>query len=293
MTGVTHECDFPAAAPGKPRVTVSYIDSTKSSREIDEEVSARLRAGLQLYGIDEDRMIADPPDVIVTQDLCPVCAVSPSDFRGHMEAAGCTARVVTLNPSTLDDVIACVVTVGEALGRGREAVALAASLRARLDAVRCAVERAPRKRVLTIEWIKPLMPGGHWVPEMVRIAGGEGGPIAPGEPSRKVDWEELRREAADVIVLMPCGFDPERADHEARLLWRLNGWAEQAAVRASEVYCVDGNARYSRPGPRLVDGTEELARILHPDRWTTPAQEGAIRRLSDVRDGIPSFAPYR
>lgn len=293
VTGVTHECDFPAAAPAKPRVTVSYIDSTKSSREIDEQVSSRLQAGLQLYGIDEDRLRADPPDVIVTQDLCPVCAVSPSDFRGHMDAAGCSARVVTLNPNTLDDVIASVVTVGDALGRGAEATTLAASLRAMLDAVRRTVEGAPLKRVLTIEWIEPLMPGGHWVPEMVRIAGGEGGPIAPGEPSRKTAWEQLRREEPDVIVLMPCGFDPERADHEARLLWKLDGWAEQAAVRDGEVYCVDGNARYSRPGPRLIEGTEELARILHPERWTKTAPEGAIRKLSGVRDGMPSFAPYR
>ncbi|MCI0784444.1 MAG: cobalamin-binding protein [Chloroflexi bacterium] len=293
VTGVTHECDYPPTAASKPQVTVSYIDSSLSSREIDEQVASRLKEGHQLYGIDRERLLADPPDVIVTQDLCPVCAVSPSDFAGYLEEAGCKTRLVTLNPNTLNDVIESVGVVGEALGRRTEAAVLMSSLRSRLDAVREAVEGAPPKPVLTLEWLDPLMPGGHWIPEMIRIAGGESGVIAAGEPSRKVPWEELRREEPDVIILMPCGFSPERADREASVLWQLDGWSELAAVRAAAVYCVDGNQRYSRPGPRLVDGAEELARILHPELRTEPAAEGAVRKLTSAQNGVPSFAAYR
>jgi iron complex transport system substrate-binding protein len=272
---------------------VSYIDSSLSSREIDEQVTSRFNEGLQLYGIDQERLLADPPDVIVTQDLCPVCAVSPSDFASFMQQAGCKARLVTLNPKTLHDVIESVAIVGEALGRGAEAAVLMSSLRSRLNAVREAVEDAPPKRVLTLEWLDPLMPGGHWIPEMIQIAGGDTSVIAAGEPSRKVPWEELRREQPDVIILMPCGFSPERADHEARVLWQLDGWRELAAVRAGAVFCVDGNQRYSRSGPRLVDGAEELARILHPKLRTAPAAEGAVRKLTNAQSGVPSFTAYR
>lgn len=293
VTGVTHECDYPPTAASKPRVTVSYIDSSLSSREIDEQVVSRFNEGRQLYGIDQERLLADPPDVIVTQDLCPVCAVSPSDFAGYLEEVGCKARLVTLNPNTLNDVIESVGVVGEALGRRTEAAVLISSLRSRLDAVREAVEGAAPKRVLTLEWLDPLMPGGHWIPEMIRIAGGETGVIAAGEPSRKVPWEELRREEPDVIILMPCGFSPERADREASVLWQLDGWGELAAVRATAVYCVDGNQRYSRPGPRLVEGAEELARILHPELRTAPAAEGAVRKLTSAENGVPLFTAYR
>lgn len=291
VTGVTHECDFPSEAAAKPRVTVSYIDSGLSSREIDDAVSSRLRQGLQLYGIEEGQLRSDPPDLIVTQDLCPVCAVSPSDIARHLDDAHCDAQIVTLNPNTLDDVLASIAIVGAATGRDAEACALVDDLRGRIAAVETAVASEPRRNVLTIEWLDPLMPGGHWVPEMVAAAGGCGGPIAPGEPSRKFAWPDLHAEDADAIVLMPCGFGPERGASEARLLWTLDGWSNLSAVRAGEVYVVDGNARYSRPGPRLVDGIEELARILHPSAWTQQAPAGHIMKLATGAE--PTFAAYR
>ncbi len=280
VTGVTDECDCPAEAQTKPRVTIRYIDSSRSSAEIDGQMTRHFQQGRQLYGIDEERLRADPPDVIVTQDLCPVCAVSPSDFTAHVAEAGCNPRIVTLKPNTLEDVLASVKLVGEATGREGEAQTLVASLRARLDAVRRVTAGRPKRRVLCLEWLDPPMPGGHWVPEMAEIAGGCGGPIEAGQPSWKVPWDEMRAGEAEVIVLMPCGFVPERAAREAEALWRLDGWRDLPAVRSGEVYCVNGSAHFSRPGPRLVDGTEILARILHPEAWPHPVAPGVVLKLA-------------
>src|SRR2546422_1713598 len=172
VTGATHECDFPPGASSKPRVTISYIDSSRSSGEIDEQVTTHFQQGRQLYGIDEARLHTDPPDLIVTQDLCPVCAVSPSDFAGHMESAGCRASVVCLNPNRLEDVLDGILQVGDATGHATEAERFVDSLQQRIDAVAGAIGNAPRLGVLCLEWLDPAMPAGHWVPQMVQIAGG-------------------------------------------------------------------------------------------------------------------------
>lgn len=293
VTGVTHECDYPPEANSRHRVTISYIDSSVSSAEINEQVTRRFQAGKQLYGLDENLLRTDPPDLIVTQDLCPVCAVSPTDFERHMHVAGCDAKIVTLNPNTIEDVLDSVRIVGEVTDRLPQAEAYIATLRQRLDTVREAVAGRPNPRVLTIEWLEPLMPGGHWVPEMVAIAGGESGLIEPGKPSRKLPWEAMLAENPDVIVLMPCGFAPERGAREAEAMWRLDGWRDLPAVRGGEVYCVDGSSHFSRPGPRLVDGTEILARILHPEAWAQPVESGVVLKLAGLDRARPVFREYR
>lgn len=293
VTGITHECDYPPEANTKPRVTISYIDSSVSSAEIDEQVTRRFQTGQKLYGIDESLLRSDPPDLIVTQDLCPVCAVSPTDFEQHMHIAGCDAKIITLNPNTIEDVLDSVLVVGAATDRLPQAEAYIATLRQRLEAVRDAVAGQPRPRVLTIEWLEPLMPGGHWVPEMVAIAGGESGLIEPGKPSRKLPWEEMRAQNPDVIVLMPCGFVPERGAREAETLWRLDGWCDLPAVQTGEVYCVDGSSHFSRPGPRLIDGAEILARILHPNAWPHPVEPGVVLKLAGMAHARPAFRDYR
>ena len=279
VTGVTHECDTPPEAASKPRVTFSEIDSSLPSAEIDRQVAEHAKHGRQLYHIVEKRLRTDPPDLIVTQDLCPVCAVSPSDFAGHMEEAGCSAEVVCLNPHLLEGVIEDIITVGRATGREARAEEYAALLRSRIAAVAEATAGAPRKRVMTLEWLDPPMPGGHWVPQMVQIAGGISEPIRPGEPSRKVAWEEMAAFQPEVIVLMPCGFDQQRAAREAVALGKLGGWLELPAVLAGEVYAVDANHRFSRPSPGLLDGIEILAHILHPTKWTARPPSGDVLRL--------------
>jgi len=294
VTGVTHGCDTPPEAASKQRVTFSEIDSALSSAEIDSQVAELGRSGQQLYHIVEQKLKEDPPDLIITQDLCPVCAVSPSDFAGHMEAAGCSAEVVCLNPHLLEGVIEDVLTVGRATGREPRAEEYASSLRHRLDAVGAATANAPKKRVMTLEWLDPPMPGGHWVPQMVEIAGGASAPILPGEPSRKIRWNEMAAFEPEVVVLMPCGFDQHRAMREADTLGRLPGWLDLPAVRSGEVYAVDANHRFSRPAPGLVDGVEILAHILHPDAWPASPPTGEVLKLdspSGASGWQPNFSP--
>jgi iron complex transport system substrate-binding protein len=300
ITGVTHECDYPPEAATKPRVTFSHVDSSRLSRQIDEQVTERFRAGQQLYGIDEERLRDDPPDLIVTQDLCPVCAVSPSDFAGHMESAGCSAEIVTLNPKRLIDVLEDVGRVGEATRRVEEADSLRARLFERVQAVRNAVGTDGRRaRVVCIEWLDPPMPAGDWVPDMIAWAGADDvGMIPPGEPARKVRWEEIRTTEPEIIVLMPCGFRAERAGREALSLWETDEWRRLTAVQKGRVYAVDANAHFSRPGPRLADGVEILAHILHPDLFPTMQPIGSVLKLvappaggSSVENWAPRFEP--
>lgn len=300
ITGVTHECDYPPRAATKPRVTFSHVDSSRDSGEIDRQVTERFRAGMQLYGIDEQRLRGDAPDLIITQDLCPVCAVSPSDFAGHMESAGCRAEVVCLNPNRLEDILEDVGRIGQATERVGEANVLAGALSARISAVRASIDTASeRPRVLCLEWLDPPMPAGHWVVEMMRIAGGDdGGLIAPGEPSRKLPWEQLRGVEPDLVALMPCGFGPERAAQEAQLLWQLDGWARLPAVLKGRVYALDGNSYFSRPGPRVVDGLEMLANIFHPEGFPGMPPLGRVLKLvsppaggSSVENWAPRFEP--
>ena len=301
VAGVTHECDYPAEASSKPRVTVSHIDSSGNSFEIDRQVTEHFREGLGLYGIDEERLKADPPDLIITQDLCPVCAVSPSDFATHMETTGCRAEVLCLNPKRLLDVLDDISRIGDATGRKNEAEELKHSLSARMDCVdRAASEIDERPRVLCLEWLDPPMPAGHWVVDMIGKAGGDDhGLISAGEPSRKIPWEEMRQLDPEIIVLMPCGFGPKRAAREADGIWELKGWSELPAVRNGQVYAVDGNAYFSRPGPRVVDGLETLAHIFHPDLFRKSPSPGNVLKLVSPPAGAPSvenwaprFEPY-
>jgi len=295
VAGVTHECDYPAEAKSKPRVTVSYIDSSRESSEIDRQVTERFREGLQLYGINEERLKAEPPDLIITQDLCPVCAVSPSDFAGHMDATGCQAEVLCLNPKRLLDILDDIRRIGDATGRKNEAEELNHSLSARMDCVFQAVsETEDYPRVLCLEWLDPPMPAGHWVVEMIRRAGGNDcGLIAAGEPSRKIPWEEMRRTDPRIVVLMPCGFGPERAAREAGVLWQLDGWSRLPAVRKGQVYAVDGNAFFSRPGPRVVGGLETLAHIFHPDLFRKSPAPGNVLKLVPPPAGASSVENWR
>lgn len=297
ITGVTHECDYPPQASTKPRVTFSYVDSSRDSGEIDRQVTERFRAGMEVYGIDKDRLGTDPPDLIVTQDLCPVCAVSPSDFAGHLESAGCRAQVVCLNPNRLEDILGDIRRIGEAADRAGEAERWADELEARIDAVRVATGSAAqdRPRVLCLEWLDPPMPAGHWVVEMIAIAGGDdGGLIASGAPSRKLAWKEMRAVDPEIVALMPCGFGPERAAQEAKVLWRLDGWARLSAVRKGRTYALDGNSYFSRPGPRVVDGLEMLASIFHPDLFAKTPPIGSVLKLVSPPDGgssVENWAP--
>ena len=281
IVGVTHECDYPPEAKKKPVVVHSAIDSCRlTSSEIDHQVGDLLQAGKNLYMIDDDVFKAAVPDVILTQGLCDVCAL---DYNDVVKAAQClphTPTIVSLIPHCLADVLDDILRVGEATQRHRKAETLVLDLKRRVEAVRQHGARfLSGPRVACIEWFDPIYAAGHWVPEMVELAGANDGLGRKGEPSAKIQWTQVLKFQPDIIVLMPCGFDVPRTMQESTLLQKLDGWSEIPAVKAGKVFAVNGHAYFSRPGPRLVDGLEILAQIVHPEIFPWNPPPDAVRRM--------------
>ena len=265
VVAVTHECDYPPEAVGKPHLTRSLIPDGLSAAEIDAEVRRLTSEGRHLYELDEPTLAELDVDLIVTQAVCEVCAVSYDDVVAVAARLPTRPRVISLDPSNLADVIADVSRLGEAAGVPDRATRLRADLERRLTAVGGAVEGAPRPRVLALEWLDPPFIGGHWIPEMIEIAGGEDALGTPGAKSRTADWEELAGSDPGVVVAMPCGWDAEKARSEVQA-----HQSEIDTLGAGAVWSVDAAASFSRPGPRLIEGTELLAHLLHPDRVAAP-----------------------
>lgn len=263
VVGVSHECDFPAEARTRPILTGSALTPGMSAAEVDQAVSAQVGSGLSLYTLDEARIAELAPDLIVTQELCPVCAVSTEQVAGAVSPLPRCPELLSLDPRTLADVLADIRRVGEATGQTSEAEALLRDLEDRLEAVRARVSGRPRPRVLALEWIDPPFAGGHWVPEMIEAAGGLDVVARPGDHSRRMTWDEVHAADPDLLVVMPCGFDEDGARAQISLLQDQPAWRDLRAVRAGRVHPVDANGCFSRPGPRLVDGIERLAEIFH------------------------------
>jgi iron complex transport system substrate-binding protein len=276
LVGVTHECDFPPAAMALPRVTASAVDARASAGAVDAQVRELAVAGAPLFTLRADRIAALRPDLLLTQALCEVCAVSETDVRALAGRLAPEPRIVTLAATSFDGVLDDVARVAEALGRRQEGEALLDVLRARVRAVheRLKAARAPRPRVAVIEWTDPIYAAGHWVPEMVRRAGGVDVLARSGEHSRLVSVEEVAAADPELLVVAPCGYDAPRAAAAARALFALDDWAW---ARGHAVWAIDANALLSRPGPRLVDGIETLAAALNPPLFAEPAPERGVR----------------
>jgi iron complex transport system substrate-binding protein len=266
VVAVTHECDFPREAASRPHLTRSVIAEGLAAGEIDVAVRDAVGAGRHLYELDEEALRALEVDLICTQAVCDVCAVSYEDVRAVAARLPSRPELISLDPERLADVVSDVTRLGEAAEVPEAAVALRARLDSRLELVREAVAGAPRPRVLALEWLDPLFVGGHWVPEMIELAGGEDAIGTAGAKSRTASWEEAGAARAEVVVAMPCGWDQVRASREVR-----EHSDRIEALGASRVFAVDAAASFSRPGPRLVEGTELLAHLLHPDRVAAPA----------------------
>jgi iron complex transport system substrate-binding protein len=277
IVGVTHECDYPHEAKQKPVVVRSVIDSSQlSCPEIDRRVGELLQAGRGLYSIDEAAFLASGPDVILTQGLCDVCALDYDDVVKAAQRLPRMPAILSLNPHSLSDVLEDISRVGAATGRETAAEALVQDLRRRIDEVGIR-EPEYRPRVVCLEWFEPLYVAGHWVPELVTLAGGFDPLGRKGEPSFKIEWQSVLDAKPDVILLMPCGFDVRRAVKESTPLRNLNGWNDLPAVKTGNVYALNGSAYFSRPGPRLVNGLEILARIIRPEQagWSAAPTEAA------------------
>ena len=254
MVGVTHECDFPAEAKGRPALTSSLLPSELDAAGIDRHVRAKVHAGSSLYGLDDERLAALEPDLIVTQELCAVCAVSYDIVARAAKRLRGDPRVVSLEPSSLDDVFATIAFLGELTDRRAGAAALLAALRARVEALRARVADRPRRRTLVLEWTDPPMSGGHWTPGLVELAGGEPILADPGANSRVLSWDAIADARPDVTIVAPCGFDLPRTGAALAAIP-----ARERALLGRDVHTIDGNAFVNRPGPRLVDTAELFA----------------------------------
>jgi iron complex transport system substrate-binding protein len=306
VVGITHECDFPPEVDGKPALIKPRVDPTAAPAEIDRQVSELVARGESIYAVDADLLASLAPDLIVTQDLCHVCAASPDDLATALTRFSRPPRVLTLTPHSLDDVWQDINRAGEATNTSRRAEALAAELKARVQAVasitastnahaftaaQSAASRtastnarastasgtasatpqsgapaAVRPRVVCLEWLDPFYVGGHWVPEMVAIAGGEDVLGRAGHPSFKVSADDIAQSNADVILVMLCGYNAKRNAAEFQSAKIPQSWQNLPAIRNRRIFAVDANSHFSRPGPRLADGVELLAHLFDPQR---------------------------
>jgi iron complex transport system substrate-binding protein len=269
VVAVTHECDYPPTAGSLPHLTRTVIPEGLDGAGIDRAVKATIAEGNALYELDERLLNELEPDLIVTQAVCDVCAVSYEDVVAVAARMPGEPRVVQQDPSTLAEVLEDVIRLGEAAGVAADAHELRGELEGRLAAVRAAVGGSERPRVIALEWLDPPFVGGHWVPEMVSIAGGEDVAGPPGLKSPEVSWGELSGLNPEVVVAMPCGYYAEKAEAEA-----LSHWDRVAGLGARRAFAVDAASTFSRPGPRLIDGVELLAHLLHPRLVDPPGNIG-------------------
>jgi len=267
LVGVTHECDFPEEAKSKPRVIHSSFDPTKmSSNEIDNQVVELMHSGGDIYLVDEQILKNANPDLIVAQGICDVCSPTTKEISKAVSILNNKPEVVILDPHNLDDILAGILEIAKKIGKIDEAHKLIDSLRKRIEYVKNKSKKS-RPKVLCIEWLDPLFTAGHWVPQMVEIAGGINGISVIGEPSSRMKLEEAVAFDPDIIVLMPCGFDINRIHQEYSKLASNSQWKSLRAVKNNRVYAVDANSYFSKPGPRTITGIEILAKIINPEMF--------------------------
>ncbi len=276
LVGVTFECDYPADARSKPVISDTTLPTGLSPAEIDRIVNERAAAHTSLYTLDENALRTLDPDLILTQDLCAVCAVDVSEVSDALNHLGCRGDVMTLDPKRLDDVLHSIEDVGAATGTTAQADRVVGALRDRLAVVGDAVRGEPRPRTFVLEWTDPPYNAGHWIPDMVTAAGGDPILAHPGEYSTPMTWDRLVETEPEVVVVAPCGY---QLSGTTELIRDDAGLRAQLACSsaADRVWAVDASSYFVRPGPRLVDGIEILAGILHPDVCAPPGADSAVR----------------
>jgi iron complex transport system substrate-binding protein len=281
LVAVTHECDFPPEAARLPVVTRSTLDhGTDNSRAIHQHISQALHGGSSIYMLDHELLERVDPDLILTQELCRVCAVSYDVVQQAVHRLAGTPAILSLEPTSLEGILETIRQVGESAGCQDRAARLVAELRDRIDRIATAVTgAAQRPTVLAMEWLDPPFTAGHWVPEMVRLADGRDDLAREGAPSFRIDWRQVAAYDPEVLVLMPCGFTLFRTIEELGRVPLPSEWRRLRAVRSGEVYAVNGSAYFNRPGPRVADGLQILAEILHPSLFPRAMPDDAWRRL--------------
>jgi iron complex transport system substrate-binding protein len=280
LVGVSHECDFPPDAAAKPKMIETAFDTRQlESARIDQLVIDYMKRGERLYRIRMDEFMKANPDLVITQELCDVCAIGAEDVLAAVNQLGKPVKVVSLNPHSLNDIKSDIRSVATAAGRTADAERLITELNGKAEAVKKLTENAEKPRVFCVEWLKPIMNAGHWVPEMVEYAGGVDELAERGQPSRYVDWDSVLKYDPQVIVLMPCGFTTSKASEQARYFFEQPEARRLNAVRSQRVYATDGHNYFSRSGPRLFDALETLAQIIHPELFTEPLDPRLATRV--------------
>lgn len=292
LVGITHECDYPPEIQGKPVVVRNVLPLEQMSQsEIDVAVAERMRQGLSLYEIDEILLERLAPDLILTQNLCQVCAPSGNEVSQALKLLQKEPEVLWLTPKSLREIEQNIRDLGLATGRSREAQSLIQVNRERLERLTTATAKFDyRPRVFCMEWIDPVFASGHWVPEMVKIAGGVDELGREGTDSARVSWDQVLEWQPEVLVVMPCGFNLSQVIEQCARLFDYPGWSTLPAVQHNRVYAVDANAYFARPGPRVVEGTELLAHLIHPDRfsWTSSATAYRVFQFS-LTEGVDYY----
>lgn len=280
LVGVTHECDYPPAALALPKVTRSHIPPGIPSAEIHAAVSSTLGTTGSLYELDLARLEELRPDLILTQRLCDVCAVSFDRVHEAVASLSSSPTVMNLEPHSIDDILENIRAVGKALGADASAECMVGSLQRRIEAANQRTAKlAARPRVVCLEWVDPPYCGGHWMKELVGLAGGQDDLAVLHRPSCRVDWKRVVNFAPDVIVLTCCGFGLERVRQEGEVLAGYEGFHDLPAVTSGRIFATDGSSYFSRPGPRIVDSLEILAHLVHPELFPRPALVGAFAAL--------------
>lgn len=281
LVGITHECDYPSEVKGKAIVVRNALPiESMTQREIDAAIAERMRAGLSLYEVDESLLEALAPDLILTQNLCQVCAPSGNEVSQLLKSLSKRPEILWLTPRSLSEIAGNIRELGKATGRLERAERLISEGRARLERIKAATSGLTRRpRVFCMEWIDPVYASGHWMPEMVRIAGGVDKLGREGADSVRISWGEVLEFAPEVLIITPCGFNLDKAAELAAELYGSPGWADIPAVRERRVYAVDANSYFARPGPRVVEGTELLAHLIHPALFSWGGHDSAYRRL--------------
>lgn len=279
VVGVTHECDFPPEAATKPPLIRPRVDPQALPAVIDRQVTELVSRGESIYSVDAELLASLAPDLIITQDLCHVCAASPDDLATALAHFSKRPKILSLTPHSLAEVWDDIRKIGEATGRRRDAQGLAITLEQRVAAIEVRVANAPRPRALCLEWMDPFYIAGHWVPEMVVKAGGEDVLGRAGESSFRATAEQIAETAAEIILVMPCGYSSRRAAGEFSFKDLPSSWDKLPAIRDRRVFAVDANSYFSRPGPRLSDGVGLLAHLFHPQIVPLNVSSEAFQKL--------------
>ncbi len=286
LVGVTHECNYPPEASPVPKVTRSNIPPGISSREIDSAVSSTLGTEGTLYELDLPLLETLRPDLILTQRLCDVCAVSFDRVEAAAKNLSSRPTVLNLEPHSLEDILSNIRTVGKALGCDASAETVVAGLQRRIDAVREKTRNVPsRPRVFSMEWVDPPYCGGHWMKELVEIAGGRDDLSNLHRPSYRIEWSKVLDYSPEIVVLTCCGFSLERCEKEGEVLAKFDRLHELPAAKAERIFATDGSSYFSRPGPRIVESLEILAHLIHPEIFPAPPLPGAFSCLDLARVG--------